>query len=231
MSASGQTREQILAQYFPGAEARDESSGRTWTSEQVNELTIDTLTSEDAAKIPDVAAAFNDAKSRAGGLYSNAHGGFTVRVFASTAAFRNATLAPGWIAAFTEGSWIGTQPLTTLGARKLLRPILRHEFLHAIVEAQAASSTPLWLREGFVELIASDGKVEAIENAPGVEEVNRLLITAGSESESTRAHKLAAWYTERLIKKYGRSQLEEWLRTGLPESAVKGISESANQRH
>ena len=64
---------------------------------------------------------------------------FIVRTFASTPAFRDATLAPGWVAAFTEGDWIGTQPLRTLTARHLLAGTMRHEFLHALVEQQAGA--------------------------------------------------------------------------------------------
>ncbi len=75
-----------------------------------------------------------------------------MRAFASTPAFRDATLAPGWVAAFTEGDWIGTQPLRTLAGRQLLADTMRHEFLHALVEQQAGARTPLWLREGLVEV-------------------------------------------------------------------------------
>ena len=67
----------------------------------------------------------------------NASAPFTVRAFPSTSAFRHATLAPGWVAAFTEGNWIATQPLRTLAARQLLADTMRHEFLHALVEREA----------------------------------------------------------------------------------------------
>ena len=75
----------------------------------------------------------------------------TVRAYRSTPAFRDATLAPGWVAAFTEGDRIAVQPLRTLAARKLLASTLLHEFLHALVEERATAQTPLWLREGLVE--------------------------------------------------------------------------------
>ncbi len=233
MSASGKTCAEILAQYFSGAEVRDEATGRAWQSEQVGELTVETLSAEDAAKIPEVAAALNDAKTRAGGLMAgvqsaNLH--FVVRAFPSATAFRDATLAPGFDAAFTEGSWIGTQPLTTLSARKLLRRVLRHEFLHAIVEAQAAPSTPLWLREGFVELIGSDGRNDTGGTEIQLDELDQLLKNAQSEAESTRAHNAAASYAEFLIGKYGRAQVENWLRKGLPESAVESIAQRVNHR-
>ena len=76
----------------------------------------------------------------------------TVRAFPSTEAFREATLAPGWVAAFTEGQWIGAQPLRTLSARHLLEPTMRHEFLHALLENETGAKSPLWLREGLVEV-------------------------------------------------------------------------------
>ena len=230
MSASGRTSAQILGQYFSGAEVRDEATGRAWTSEQVGELTVETLSAEDAAKVPEVAAALNDAKTRAGGLMS-ANLRFVVRAFPSTTAFRDATLAPGFDAAFTEGSWIGTQPLTTLAARKLLRRVLRHEFLHAIVEAQTAPSTPRWLREGFVELIGRDGeRGDTNSNAMSLDELNNMLKNAQNEAESERAHNTAAYYAGVLIQKYGRAQVESWLRNGLPESAVQFIEQSGNHR-
>jgi stage II sporulation protein D len=238
MSASGKTSAEILAQYFSGAEVRDETTGRAWESQQIGELTVETLSAEDAAKIPEVVAAFNDAKMRAGGVMAGTRTTnlrFTVRAFPSTAAFRNATLAPGFDAAFTEGSWIGTQPLTTLSARKLLRRVLRHEFLHAIVEAQTASSTPLWLREGFVELIGRDGQREShnddgSSNALTLDELNHLLKNAQSEAESTRAHDVAADDAAQLLHRYGRAQVETWLRNGLPVSAVKSISTGEKHR-
>ena len=229
MSASGKTCAEILAQYFSGADVRDEATGRAWKREQVGELTVETLSAEDAAKVTEVAAALNDAKTRAGDLMSaNLH--FVVRAFPSTTAFRNATLALGFDAAFTEGSWIGTQPLTTLSSRKLLRRVLRHEFLHAIVEAQASPSTPLWLREGFVELIGSDGRNDSVGTGMKLDELNHLLANAQSEAESTRAHNAAANYAYLLIQRYGRAKVENWLRKGLPESAVQTLTRGANHR-
>ena len=75
---------------------------------------LESLDASDAAYLPDLNRARAEASERSG---LNASAPITVRAFASTPAFREATLAPGWVAAFTEGDWIGTQPLRTLATR------------------------------------------------------------------------------------------------------------------
>ncbi len=132
---------------------------------------------------------------------------FTVRAFASTPAFREATLAPGWVAAFTEGDWIGTQPLRTLAARHLLAGTMRHEFLHALVEEQAGPHAPLWLREGLVEVWSEAGGVADPPHAEkplpapslSIDAVDAALAHASTEAESEAAHRAAAWYAAQLL--------------------------------
>jgi hypothetical protein len=149
-----------------------------------------------------------------------------VRAFRSTTAFRDATLAPGWVAAFTEGNWIATQPLATLAARKLIVPVLRHEFLHALVETQTVPSTPLWLREGLVEAWAGDGnggRGRGSHPALGLDEVNGALAHASSEAQSEAAHRAAGWYAQKLLDRFGRAQVLDWLHSGLPAAALAGL--------
>lgn len=228
MAAEGESAEKILAEYFPGAEARDEQTGKAWQRKIEGALTIETLSDDDATHMSEVKAAYGDAESRAGGLLMNAGQlRITLRAYPSPTAFRDATLAPGWVAAFTEGNFVASQPLAILSARKQLRKTLRHEFLHAIVESVAARSTPLWLREGLVELLAREeagnDAGSAAEPTMGLDELNHLLATAATERESATAHREAAAYAARLIEGYGRKQVETWVRSGLPESAVKEI--------
>jgi len=130
MAAEGRSVAKILAQYFPGAEAADEATGRAWLSFGGQGFQLESLEAADAVYLPELARARAEASKRSG---LNASEPFTVRAFASTPAFRSGTLAPGWVAAFTEGNWIATQPLRTLAARHLLDATLRHEFLHALV--------------------------------------------------------------------------------------------------
>ncbi len=218
MAHEGASAEKILAAYFPGAEARDEQTGLPWRRIMAGSLTIETLGDEDAAHVGEVKTAYGEAQTRAGGLLTNSGQlRITLRAYPSPAAFRDATLAPGWVAAFTEGNFVASQPLAILSARKQLRRTLRHEFLHAMVESVAAPSTPLWLREGLVELFSRDG---ASEDEPSMElgDLDHLLAGAATERDSTTAHREAAAYAARLIRRYGRKQVENWVRTGLPQT-------------
>jgi hypothetical protein len=212
---------------------------------------LETSEAADAAYIPALARALAEAQSRSG---LNSRAAIAVRAYRSTPAFRDATLAPGGVAAFTEGDLIALQPLRVLRARKLLACTLRHEFLHALVEEQATAQTPLWLREGLVEAWsgevqssdprkefpapflchperprAQQGGVEGpascisaerVGNEQTLEAINQKLAYAANEAESEAAHRAAGWCAQQLLDRYGRAQVLEWLRTGVPQSAL-----------
>ena len=222
MAAQGRSAREILAQYFPGAEAADEATGKPWQSFSRAGFTLETLNSSDAAMLNDIARARAEASQRSG---LNATRPFTVRAFASTSAFRDATLAPGFVAAFTEGDWIAAQPLSTLAARRLLVPTLRHEFLHALVEHESGPHAPLWLREGLVELWSTDSPANPHERAPvmSLGTLSAALANASTEAQSTAAHRDAAIYAARLLDRYDRAQVLDWLRSGIPSNALIGI--------
>jgi len=226
MAAQGLSALQILDEYFPRTQAADEASGIVWNHFDANGFRLEALDSADAAYLPDLARARAEASQRSG---LNASTPFTVRAFPSTAAFRSATLAPGWVAGFTEGDWIGTQPLRTLAGRRLLAPTMLHEFLHALVEREAAPSTPLWLREGLVETWSESGEagnpLSAGKTAPALtlDATNVALAQAETEAQSEAAHRAAAWYAAQLLNRYGRAQVMGWLRSDLPGGVVAGI--------
>jgi stage II sporulation protein D len=229
MAAQSRSAQQILAQYFPGAEAADETTGLAWKSFAGEGFVLESLRADDAAFLPDLARARAEAVERSG---LNATGSLTVRAFASTQAFRDATLAPGWVAAFTEGQWVATQPLRTLAARRLLGDTMRHEFLHALVEQQAGTHSPLWLREGLVEVWSGEKGAGSPRGARmmaapelKIEAVDSTLTSAATEAESEAAHGAAAWYVARLLDRFGRAQVVEWLRSGLPAGVVTAIGQ------
>jgi stage II sporulation protein D len=217
MSAQGRDSAQILAQYFPGAMAADESTGKPWQTFHGEGFRLETLNAADSANLAQLDQAFAEAVARSGLQPTQL---ITVRSFPSIRAFRDRTLAPGWVAAFTEGNWIATQPLSTLAARKLLASTLRHEFLHALIEAQASPSTPLWFREGLVEALDSESKREGPAPTLKLDQTDRELAHAAGESRSLEAHRAAAWYVQRLLTRFGRDQVMGWLRSGLPASAL-----------
>jgi stage II sporulation protein D len=220
MSAQGRDAAQILGQYFPGAVAADEATRLTWQMLAGKGFTLETQDPADVAYLAQISEALGEAEARSG---LRASGTITVRAFRSTPAFRDATLAQGWVAAFTEGDWIATQPLTTLARRKMLRPVLRHEFLHALVEGQSAPGTPLWLREGLVEVWSGEAHGAGLAPILKPDEIDRALAHAGTEVQSHEAHWAAGWYASRLLARAGREQMLEWLRHGLPANALAGI--------
>jgi len=222
MAAQGCTTHEILDQYFPGAAAADESTGRAWQSFAGDGFVLESLDAGDATFLNELNRARAEASERSG-LHASAP--FTVRAFPSTPAFRQATLAPGWIAAFTEGNWIGTQPLRTLAARQLLAGIMRHEFLHALVEREASPKSPLWLREGLVEAWSETAPAKTPSARPTltIDGINAALAHATSEDESQAAHRAAAWYAAQLLARYGRVQALDWLRSDVPASVVVAL--------
>jgi hypothetical protein len=50
--------------------------------------------------------------------------------------------------------------------------------------------------------------------------IDGKLAHAASEAESGAAHRAAGWYAQQLLDRYGRAQVLEWLRTGVPQSAL-----------
>jgi stage II sporulation protein D len=221
---------EILQQYFPGSRATDEASGREWISFAGDGFVLESLDAADAAYLPDLNRARSEATERSG---LHAMASFTVRAFASTPAFRQATLAPGWVAAFTEGDWIGTQPLRTLAGRQLLSDTMRHEFLHALVEQQAGLRAPLWLREGLVEVWSEESGEANYLNAAKLaaapklspDAANDALARAATEAESAVAHRAADWYAAQLLARYGRAPVLEWLKSGVPAGVVSTLGQ------
>jgi stage II sporulation protein D len=228
MAQQGHSAQEILAQYFPGTRAADETTGREWSKFAGDGFVLESLDAGDAAYVPDLNRAQAEAAEQSG---LHATGSFTVRAFASTPAFRDATFAPGWVAAFTEGDWIGTQPLRTLAARHLLAGTMRHEFLHALVEQQAGPRAPLWLREGLVEVWSeADGRASSQaekKSAPALtpDADDATLPHAASEAESAAAHRAAEWYAAQLLTRYGRALVLDWLRSGVPAGVVAALGQ------
>jgi stage II sporulation protein D len=222
MAAGGRSTEEILQQYFPSAQQGDEATGRAWKEFKGNSLILESLDAADASYVPQLARARAEASQRSG---MNATQPITVRAFASTPAFRDATLAPGWVAAFTEGEWIGTQPLRILAAHRLLNATMLHEFLHALVENEAGPQAPLWFREGLVEVWSEGAIGTTAPPALSLIAANAALAHSFNEAESESAHRAAGWYAARLLDRYGREKALEWLRSGIPSGVLATLGQ------
>jgi stage II sporulation protein D len=234
MAQQGRSAGEILQQYFPGTQSADEETGREWSKFAGDGFVLESLDAGDAAYLPDLNRARAEAAERSG---LHATGEFTVRAFSSTSAFRQDTLAPGWIGAFTENDWIGIQSLRTLAARQLLQDTMRHEFLHALVEQQTGPHAQLWLREGLVEVwsqanggatpLSAGQSGAAPRAAPKLspEAADYALARVATEAESTAAHRAAEWYAGQLLTRYGRAQVLEWLKSGVPDGVVATLGQ------
>jgi stage II sporulation protein D len=216
MAREGRGYREILAQYFPGATLAEVTTGAVWQTLGGQGFTLETSEAGDGEFLPALSRALAEAESRSG---LSPQGAIAVRAYRSTPAFREATLAPGWVAAFTEGDRIALQPLRLLAARKLLASVARHELLHALVEEQATAHTPLWLREGLVEAWSGDARREP-KPLLTLDQINQKLIHSASEAESEAAHRAAGWYAQQLLDRFGCAQVLEWLRVGVPQSAL-----------
>ena len=222
MAANGQRAAQILSQYFPGAYVADEGAGLVWKRLAGDGFVLETLDAGDAKFLPELRRARAQAAERSG---LNAATPVTVRAFSSTEAFRDATLAPGWLAAFTEDNWIAAQPLRVLDGRNLLAATLRHEFLHALVEGAAGPAAQLWLREGLVETWSEETSQTKRPPAMKIDAVDAALSHAKTEAESEAAHRTAERYADRLLARYGRGQVLSWLRSGVPAEVVASLGQ------
>ena len=219
MAREGRSYREILAQYFPGATVAEETTGAAWQTMNGGGFTLESSEAPDDAYLPALARALAEAESRSGLVPGTT---IAVRAYRSTPAFRDATLEPGWVAAFTEGNLISLQPLHILAARKLLEATLLHEFLHALVEEQATAHTPLWLREGLVEAWSGSLR-KAPRPALRLDSIDERLAHAASENESEAAHQAVGWYAQQLLDRFGRAQVLEWLRTGVPQSVLAAL--------
>jgi len=146
-----------------------------------------------------------------------------LRIYPDLDSFRNATGEPGWVAAHTEGRRIDLQPVAALRSRDVLDSTLSHELLHVLVELhapRAASSLPLWFREGLVGYLA--GEAKAAQAWQGGERPSDAdLRQTTDQDKARRADAQAAAAVAALVQTYGESAVLDWAGRGLPAEVTK----------
>jgi len=204
----------ILAFYFPGTAVRIAPGDDGWRETRVGAMTVRT------SGVPPVDA---EAVQRA---WADAQRRFPPRrpmapeiVFApTTEVFLQMTAQPGWALASTRGATVVLQPEAVLRAHaQTAAGTLLHEMLHVLVEAEAGEQAPLWLREGFVEVLA--GEANGATSSMSSAEIEGALLQADSWAASDRAHRAAAARVRALIARYGASVVRGWLSLGVPADA------------
>ena len=136
-----------------------------------------------------------------------------LNVYPTLDAYRDATVQPGWIAAFTRGHVISLQPLATLQQKSVFESTLRHEFIHLLVETRAHPSTPLWFREGLVVYLSDPRSnfkpVQMKEDA-----IKAALEHPEDRQRLQRAYDAARTKIAQMIQQNGRETVLQWLSSG-----------------
>lgn len=239
MARRGSSFEQILNKYFPGTKIGAERSSDRASADGVSLSTVSlnsdevskrlTLSSEHfrvsyPAKVPrssvDAAlrtleAARLDMLARAGPAGLKLPDSVDVLVHATTQDFVAATGQSVWAAAVTHGRRIEVQPLPVLKRRGIVRSTLRHEYAHAVMEANGGQDVPRWLAEGLAIAFAGEGRMYALfrRNARlSIDDLERRLQHPSSAAEMRSLYAEAYFEVMDLIRREGEPAA--WRRTG-----------------
>ena len=221
MAAEGRSDTEILSFYFPSTVAGITPAGDGWKSVAGAGWTL--LTTDPASGLIGVGnAAWVKAQSLFGAPARSAAP--TVEELPSTELFRQTTGEPGWMLASTRGSNVFLQPASVRRNNGGSETLLLHEFLHVLVEQQAGEHTPLWLREGLVETLASPGKKDSgLEAAVNAKELDAALAHPADDTVSRHAHQVAARMAALLCSRYGMAAMRDFLRNGVPVEVLKSL--------
>lgn len=191
----------ILRFYYPGTAGPSRAaSGFEWTRLGTERLTVLTATPERDEGMPRQAtAALFWAEKRLQLTISNR---LELRLYPDTAAFRDATGEPGWVAARYRPGRIDLQPQDDL------TPTLRHEMVHAVIETNAAADLPEWFREGLTAVLCGEASTAAGSDGNVRDRGDRASARAGYNDAARRVKSLVA--------RYGEATVLSWIRAGLP---------------
>jgi stage II sporulation protein D len=207
MGAEGRTYGEILAYYFPGAEAGVSARGFEW--QRLSGENVALYTTAPQRDIPVLAAAeqaLREALQRTGWPAPRT---IEIRVYPDAQGFRDATGEPGWVAAYSHGTGIAMQPVADASHT------LRHELLHILVESQAAPGLPLWFREGLVEYLSG----AAAQPGPFHIPTDSDLRQTQDAPRARRAYQDAKAAVADLARRYGETALLRWVKSGIPSNA------------
>ena len=207
MARAGKGYREILAFYFAGARVGLSAGDSGWVKGAGNGWTLFSSLRAERAQVVVKAgdAALVHAREVFGVKDSPAA---RVWVFGDTEGFRQRSLQPGWDLAAARGDEVFVQPLEIVERKGGVEALLFHEFLHVLVEREAAAAAPLWLREGLVEYLAGERCFGVMTTS----EIDRGLRGARSAEESRLAHAAAGAMVKKLVGIYGQSVVKRMVR-------------------
>lgn len=216
MAREGKSAREILAFYFPGTVVRITPGDEGWREMQAGALRVQSAEGLSAERGALLERTWSEAQRR-----------FAARrdlrpqvVFApTTEVFRQMTGEPGWALGSAQGDTIVMEPEQVFHANGVDEgKTLLHEMLHVLVESAAGERSPLWLREGLVEVLAGDVRRGATPMSDA--EMAAALAHAKTLAESRRAHDAAAAKVDGLVQRYGLATVRGWLGSGVPAGTV-----------
>jgi stage II sporulation protein D len=212
MAAEGKSTREILAFYFPGTAIRITPLDDGWHEVHADSLTIRAAKQPSAAQQAKLEDFWTEAQKR----FPPHHALTATLIFAPTSElFRQLTSQPGWMLAETQGNVVILQPEVVLRAKQRNETAtLLHEMLHVAVEAECSAKTPLWLREGLVEVLSGDSTGAPASMSSQAMEAE--LLHPSSLQANERAHHAAGAKVKGLIARYGVSVVRGWLASGPP---------------
>jgi stage II sporulation protein D len=219
MASEGHSYQDILGFYFPGTALRVSLRDSGWKTVASSGLTLMTV------------APSNTLLDEASGEWRKAIAIFpprapvhpTIFEMPTTELFRQTTGEPGWMLAATRGANVYLQPASVVRGRENSQNLLLHELLHVLIEQEAGSHTPLWLREGLAETLADAGVSRNPLPSIPLDELENALSNPVDKSQSQRAHREAAILVNRLVARYGISAVRGWLANGVPQSVIAAL--------
>ncbi len=215
MAHSGMSYRQILAFYYPGTTVSVAASGEDWKTlagARISLLYLSPAGSQETLQAAEAALRF--AEQQTGLRLAQP---IDLKRYPSVAMFRDATGEPGWVAARTRGSTIHLQPLTLQATGR----VLRHEFLHLLLEQAAGNKAPLWLREGLALYFEGARGEGAPCRFRTLAELEKAI--SARDPQMKAAYDEAAALLAHLMARHGRTAVMDWLARGLP-AGVAGTS-------
>ena len=204
---------EILAFYLPGTSVGVAADDHGWLTTHTGHITILSTLELPASRLSEIDNVWKQAVLRFA-----PHRMLSPEIIftPSVELFRQMTTQPGWVAASTTGSRMVFAPESTM--RNTMRGTLLHEMLHVLVESEATSRVPLWLREGLVEDLAGSSLPSPVSlSASAIEEG---LAHPSSQAADERAHIAAAVRVHTMIARYGFSTVRGWLVSGVPAGVL-----------
>lgn len=215
MGEEGHSYREILAFYYPGTKLGVSAQGTPW--QQLANADVELLTTQperDKALLSLATRYVHESEESTGLVYRSQP---RLKIYATTAAFRNSTGEPGWVAASTRGRTIQLQSSDVLRQAGTLESTIHHELLHMLIESYARRGTPLWFREGLVLYLAGP-KPQTIagHRFDDVSALEKALRAPASEQQLRAAYAEAQSRVAQLARQHGKEALLDWVQNGLP---------------